>query len=122
MARVAKTAVITIDHNTDCQTVSGSAFRTSVTAPEQDFKLLSGTPKTYVKTAESGARRAQVFCPECGTAIYTTSVGDGPKIFRIRVGSARQRHELVPKAQVWFRSSQPWLADIGSIPSAEKQG
>lgn len=59
-----------ICHCTDCQTFSGSAFRTSVSAARDAFELLGGKPKIYVKTAESGARRAQAFCPECGTAIY----------------------------------------------------
>lgn len=43
-----------ICHRTDCQTLSGSAFRANIPAPAEHFVLLSGTPKTYVKTAESG--------------------------------------------------------------------
>ncbi len=70
-------------HCTDCQTISGTAFRTVVFAAEGTFKLLSGELKTYVKTAESGALRAQTFCPECGTHIYATSVRDGPKTFGV---------------------------------------
>ena len=110
-----------ICHCADCQTLSGSAFRTGVPAAEDDFRILSGEPKSYVKTAESGAKRDQAFCPECGTQIYATSVGDGPKIYRIRVGTARQRDDLIPKGQIWSRSAQHWLADLGSIPSVEKQ-
>ena len=37
---------------------------------EGTFRLLAGKPKEYVKTAESGGKRAQGFCPDCGTAIY----------------------------------------------------
>lgn len=110
-----------ICHCTDCQTLSGSAFRTGVPAREQDFRLLSGQPKIYVKTAQSGAKRAQGFCPECGTQIYATSIEDGPKVYRIRVGTARQRDDLVPKAQIWCRSSQGWLADLDSIRRVEEQ-
>lgn len=109
-----------ICHCTDCQTLSGTAFRTGVNAPEEGFSL-SGELKIYVKTAESGNPRAQGFCPECGTQIYSTSVGDGPKIYRIRVGTSRQRDELIPAAQIWCRSAQPWLADLGSIRRVEKQ-
>ena len=108
-------------HCTDCQTLSGSAFRIGVLALEGTFRILSGEPKVYIKTAESGARRAHGFCPECGTAIYTTAAGDGPKIYRIRVATARQRRELPPKVQGWFRSAQPWVTDLASIPAADKQ-
>lgn len=112
---------VTICHCTDCQTVSGSAFRLGLATPDTDFRLLSGEPKTFVKTADSGTKRAQVFCPECGTQIYSTSVGDGPKILRLRVATARQRTELPPKAQGWVRSAQPWLVDLESIPKSDRQ-
>ena len=110
-----------ICHCTDCQTLSGSAFRTGVPVPDTDFKLLAGEPKTYVKIAESGNRRAQVFCPECGTHIYATSLEDGPKILRLRSATARQRASLVPKRQGWHRSAQHWVNDLASIPTAETQ-
>lgn len=106
---------------TDCQIFSGGAFRVGVPIPESDFHLLTGALKTYVKTAESGNKRAQVFCPECGTHLYSTSVGEGAKVFRIRTSTARQRDDLPPKRQGWHRSAQPWLADLASLPSREQQ-
>jgi hypothetical protein len=112
---------VEICHCTDCQTLSGSAFRTVVPAGEAEFKLLSGQPKLYVKTAESGAKRAQAFCPDCGTPIYSTAVGDGPKVYGIRLGTARQRGDLPPRTQYWARSAQHWIADIGSLPKVEQE-
>ena len=50
-----------ICHCTDCQTLSGSAFRANILAPAEHFLLLSGTPKTYIKTAESGNKRPSRF-------------------------------------------------------------
>src|SRR4029077_14101455 len=55
---------------TDCQMLTGSAFRVSVPAPKEAFRMLTGKPKTYVKTAESGAKRTHAFCLKCGTPIY----------------------------------------------------
>jgi hypothetical protein len=112
---------VMICHCTDCQTLSGSAFRTVAVAQQDTFKLLSGELKIYIKTGESGTKRPQAFCPECGTPIYSSIVGEGPKVHVIRVGTARQRDELVPKVQLWFRSSQRWLADLASVPKLEKQ-
>ena len=106
---------IMICHCADCQTLSGSAFRTVVFTHEDTFKLLSGALKLYVKTGESGTKRPQSFCPECGTPIYSSIMGEGPKVHAIRVGTARQRDQLVPKVQLWCRSSQGWLSDLGSI-------
>jgi hypothetical protein len=42
---------LTIRHCTDCQTLTDSAFRINIPAPAEHFVLLSGTPKSYVKTA-----------------------------------------------------------------------
>jgi hypothetical protein len=109
-----------ICHWTDCQTLSGSAFRTSVSAAKDTFRLSGGQPKIYIKTAESGAKRAQAFCPECGTPIYSAAVID-PLIFNIRVGTARQRAELRPKSQGWYRSALAWVTDLQSIRQFAKQ-
>src|SRR5689334_6053529 len=110
-----------ICHCTDCQTLSGSAFRSVVPTRQGSFKLRSGEPKIYVKTAESGTERQQAFCPNCGTPIYSTTVDQGPKVHSIRVGTLRQRNEFAPKLQYWFRSAQHWTDDLGSIPKNEKQ-
>jgi len=63
---------VMVCHCTDCQTLSGSPFRAVVAAPMASFEL-RGEPKSYVKVAQSGNRRAQVFCPECGTPLYATA-------------------------------------------------
>jgi hypothetical protein len=110
---------VEICHCTDCQTLSGSAFRTVVPTPEENVTLLSGKPSVYVKTGESGAKRIQAFCPKCGTPIYSTAVGDGPKFYGIRVGTVRQRDQLPPKKQYWVRSAQQWVDAVGSIPKVE---
>ncbi len=84
-------------HCTDCQSISGSAFRWAVSVPEEDFRLLSGEPKTYVKTADSGSTSHQLFCPECASPLYSTSIGDGPKFYNLRLGtmSSMQGHGSV---------------------------
>lgn len=113
-------STVRVCHCTDCQTLSGSAFRTVVAVPDKDFRL-KGTPKTYVKTAESGNKREQAFCPDCGTHLYATSVGDGPKIIGLRATSCNQRKELKPVSQVWTRSALPWVMHMDDIPKVEKQ-
>lgn len=109
-----------ICHCTDCQTLSGSAFRTIVLVPAEKLAV-SGEPKVYVKTAASGKERAQAFCSECGSPIYSTSVGEESKIYSIRLGTVRQRRDLPPRFQIWSRSAQQWLSGVSSVPSKERQ-
>jgi len=109
-----------ICHCTDCQTLSGSAYRANVRTTKGGFRLLTGQPRIYVKTAESGTKRAHAFCPDCGTPIYATSVTD-PQIHGLRLGTIRQRAELRPKSMGWCRSMQGWVTDLSGLPRSEKQ-
>jgi hypothetical protein len=108
-------------HCTDCQVLSGSAFRSVVEASEEKFRLLSGHPRIYLKTAQSGNLRQQVFCADCGTQIYATAEGGSGRIFNLRVGTILQRNELSPRYQIWCRSAQTWLPDLSSIEKRDKQ-
>lgn len=103
---------VRICHCTDCQQLTGSAFRTTAPTREANFKLLAGTPKLYMKTAESGAVRVQAFCGDCGSPIYATSPEGEDRTFGIRTGTLRQRRELTPERQFWCRSSLPWLPKL----------
>jgi len=112
---------VSICHCSDCQMLTGTVFRTSIRATDGTFKILSGEPTVYVKTAESGSKRAQAFCPRCGSPIYAAPAEEGPKTYNIRLGTARQRDQLVPKVQLWCRSAQPWLGGLDAIRKVEKQ-
>jgi hypothetical protein len=113
---------VSICHCTDCQTSTGTAFRISVPIPGAAFKM-TGQPSTYLKTtADSGKPRLQAFCPRCGSPIYSTTPGDGVQpSYTMRVGMLRQRDQLPPKKQIWWRSARPWVTSLDDVPKAEKQ-
>ena len=113
---------VAICHCTDCQTGTGSAFRVSVPVPGETFKM-TGTPTIDLKTtSDSGRPRAQAFCPKCGTPIYSTSPGEGQQAsYMVRVGILRQRDQLAPKRQIWFRSARPWVTHIAELETNQKQ-
>jgi len=84
---------VTICHCSDCQALTGSAYRVTVAARIEDFSLLSGTPKVYIKLGDNGARRAQAFCADCGSPLYTYAA-DAPKTYGLRTGCIAERHQL----------------------------
>jgi len=108
-------------HCEDCQSFSGAPFRVRVLAQPDRFRLTQGTPRAYVKVAESGARRAMHFCGECGTQIHGTDVEDASLPVSISAGTARQKARLTPVAQVWCQSRLPWLPLLESLPRSERQ-
>jgi hypothetical protein len=114
-------AEVRICHCTDCQRLTGTAFRSNVASLPGTFVLKSGTPKTYVKTAESGNKRVHAFCPDCGTPLYAAAPDPNPPTVGLRVGTLDQRAELRPSHQAWVRSALPWSMDLTDIPRHERQ-
>jgi hypothetical protein len=102
-------------HCTDCQVISSGPFRSAVMSLPNAVTFSATQPKEYIKTAESGNKRAQGFCANCGTTLYATSVGEGDKVYGLRLGAIEQREQLIPNIQIWCRSAAPWLKELNSI-------
>jgi len=110
----------TICHCTDCQNLTGSAYRVSIAANEGSFRLATGRPAVYVKVGDSGSRRAQAFCSNCGSPLYTYDA-DNPKTYGLRVGCIAERAALVPRRQKWCRSALAWTASLSGIERREAE-
>tara|TARA_Y100000588_G_scaffold367840_1_gene435029 strand:- start:292 stop:717 length:426 start_codon:yes stop_codon:yes gene_type:complete len=104
-----------ICHCTDCQIISGTAFRVVSQIPKSKFNLLKGEPKTYTKIAESGRPRILAFCENCGTHIYATGPSDDIPI-GLRIGTCNQRGQLKPNREGYRSSALPWIGDLGTDP------
>jgi hypothetical protein len=112
-------ARVMVCHCTDCQVLSGAPFRAVVAAPIEHFRL-RGEPKGYVKVAESGNRRVQMFCPDCATPLYATAPENATAVI-IRLGCVTQRAALTPAVQIWQRSALPWVDRLRDIPGSPEQ-
>ena len=106
-------------HCTDCQIFSGAPFRAVLPTPIGNVEV-TGTARQYVKVAESGNRRIQAFCGECGSHLWATE-GDGePRTMNLRLGCIEERDQLTPTVQVWGHSAMPWLDQLSSVPMHTK--
>ena len=71
----------------------------NIRAEERDAKI-------YIKTAESGSKRAHGFCPECGTPIYSAAPEPNPSRYALRVGAIEERTQFAPPIrQIWCQSA-----------------
>ena len=115
---------IMLCHCTDCQRMSGSAFRGVVVTSDASLELV-GDVKDYVKTtARSGTPRVQAFCPECGTHLYSTAAQDmpkGTKPYMIRLGTVDQQDQLTPNMEIWCSSRKHWLNAVDGAIQIEEQ-
>ena len=110
---------VSICHCTDCQQLTGSAYRVTVSVAKHDLRLTGNAPKLYNKRADNGKTRLQYFCPECGSPLFTTGEGEDAAVWGIRLGTITQRRELSPKRQIWCRSALPWVDDIAGLPGSQ---
>ena len=112
-------AKVVICHCTDCQALSGSAFRTVAQTKPGVFRLLSGAPRSTSRSVRAGT---SVSRPLSGLRIPDLfgSCRNGAQGGRLR-GHDRQRAQLIPSDQYWFRSSQAWLPDLPAMQRREKQ-
>jgi hypothetical protein len=119
LTAVVQLSRVFVCHCTDCQVLTGSAFRVVVPVVPGSLEV-QGVTKGYARTADSGAVRQQHFCPECGTPLYA-GAQDGAGLATVRVGVLNERAVLTPTAQLWRRSALPWVNALGEVPACEQQ-
>ena len=116
-----KPGTINVCHCADCQMLTGSAFRANIQAPADTFRILQGEPRRYMKTGDTGAKRAHAFCADCGTPVYS-SAPENPQTYSLRVGALKQRFELgSPQRQIWTKRRLPWVPLLSQVPEIEGQ-
>jgi hypothetical protein len=92
--------------------LSGAPFRANILAPAAGFRILTGTPRTYVKSGDSGAQRIHAFCEDCGSPIYSCAVNEPPH-YSLRRGALNQRAQLGrPTSQIWVSAGYPGFRSL----------
>jgi hypothetical protein len=112
---------VVLCHCADCQIFAGAPYRAMI-RPLPGTLALHGTPRLYLKTADSGRQRVQAFCGTCGTHLYACDPGVAQANLGLRIGAIAERREFaLPARQIWCDSAFLWSFDIGSIPRVGQQ-
>ena len=96
-------------HCTDCQVFSGGPYRAVAICKAEDL-IFDGVPQEYVKIADSGNKKIQGFCRNCGTQLFAAD--EKKTIFNIRVGWLDQRDIIKPKKHIFGSSARDWIKSI----------
>jgi hypothetical protein len=81
------------------------------------FSLLQGEPEFVLVPTDSGGKHWVARCPNCQTAMWNEH-GTRNAITRyVRVGTLDTPDALPPRAHIFTRSKQQWLALPGEAPS-----
>lgn len=102
-------------HCRDCQRQTGSAFAAGLRVPASGFRITQGTPKRYVKSADSGHAVTRAFCGDCGSTLYV-QVATRPDLVGLRVGTLDDPSGFRPEANIFVKSAQPWAAMDPALP------
>jgi hypothetical protein len=68
-------AKVSICHCTDCQNLTGSAYRVTVICSAEQIRMTGAPAKIYAKTGDNGRTRFQHFCEGCGSPLFTSGKG-----------------------------------------------
>ncbi|GAB7358713.1 hypothetical protein MBLNU230_g3942t1 [Neophaeotheca triangularis] len=107
--------------------ITGSAYSTNVIVPDTDFSLVSGSPKTIAKKADSGNDITSHFCGDCGTTLFRDGPSfPGAKIVKAGVlddgqalEEARPAVELYAAQRVGWAKGVEGAAQLKGMPGSE---
>ncbi|MBI3435158.1 MAG: GFA family protein [Proteobacteria bacterium] len=95
-------------HCTECQRQSAGAFALSMPVARDAVVVLSGKPKSWRRTTESGRVIQCIFCPQCGVRLFHNPESN-PDISVVKPGTLDETGWLFPVGHIWTRSAQPWF-------------
>jgi hypothetical protein len=105
-------------HCLDCKKASGGESAVFFAVPEDDFSLLSGSPRKHHYIADSGKGLDRNFCPDCGARLFTSNLESFPGLVFVTLGSLDQPERITPKLEMFTRRRLKWVTPL-DLPQFE---
>jgi len=90
----------------DCQRSSGSAFVPAMLFPESTV-VISGEPRYFESTADSGHTHQRGFCSNCGSQLFA-KFSNFPTLLGIKAGTLNDVSLYKPESDFYVNSAAPW--------------
>jgi hypothetical protein len=101
-------------HCIDCRKTSATGHASHMIVPEPAFSV-SGEVRFYDRAADSGNMVSRGFCPNCGSAIYSTNAGM-PGVVFVRASSLDDTSDFKPMMIVYTDRAAEWDVMDSSLP------
>lgn len=98
---------IYVCHCRECRRQSASAFGISVIVPRAAFRVIEGTPRSWVRGTDSGNRLSCQFCPDCGSRLWHEVQDPAAATLSIKGGSLDEAPDLTQAIHVWVSRKLP---------------
>ncbi|NKB57286.1 MAG: hypothetical protein GKS00_13245 [Alphaproteobacteria bacterium] len=92
-------------HCSDCRAATGAAYGTLLFV-EADALQVTGSPKVFKHTADSGADMEKHFCPDCGSQLFGKN-SNRANMVSVRAGVVEQTDLIKPAVNVYMSSKIP---------------
>ncbi|HTV17864.1 MAG TPA: GFA family protein [Polyangiaceae bacterium] len=99
-------------HCRDCKRASGGEMATVFGVPAAGFTLLSGTPKAFTYTADSGKKLDRNFCPDCGARLFTSNLEGMPGLLLVAIGSLDHPEGIAPALELFTQRRLDWMKPL----------
>lgn len=101
-------------HCLACQSGSGTAFSQQAIVPQGAIEAV-GPILDHRFTRPDGTPSHHRLCGECYTRLWSTSA-TFPDLALLRAGTLDRSQELVPRAHMWTKRKQAWIAIPDEVP------
>ena len=105
------TNLVAACHCLECQRRSGAPFGVGAFYPMEAVKI-SGTPKEYVRSGESGGKVRSYFCPDCGSTVFWKPERF-PGMIGVALGAMADPNFPAPTKSVFEQSKHAWVEITG---------
>jgi hypothetical protein len=104
---------LSVCHCIACQKRTGSAFGVQARFPLERVRI-EGKATEYVRTADSGNKITQSFCPTCGTTVFYR-LEAVPGTVGIAIGAFGDPSFPSPKVSIYEMHKHPWVTIGGEV-------
>jgi len=103
-----------ICHCTHCRKQTGSAFSLLYAFPREQVRI-TGNPKSYRDTGDSGKSVDRLFCATCGSSIAADAAAV-PHLLFVHGGALPADIDIAPERQIFCASAFDW-AELPGLDS-----
>jgi hypothetical protein len=96
----------------DCRKSSGS-HSASMAVPEAALAV-TGETREFATTGDSGGQVTRVFCPNCGSPLY--SKGARPGVVMLKAGTLDDPEQFKPMASIYVARAPSWDPPRAGLP------
>jgi len=102
----------------DCQRLSANGL-VNLLVPTAALEI-SGQVSEFARTADSGNKIRQRFCPTCGSPLFANSAAR-PEVTAVRAGTLDDLSSVQPTMNIWSSSAPPWACLDPELERFEQQ-